>query len=112
MKQSPYFAAMLDCSRNAVKNVTTVKRYANIFKSIGYNAILLYTEDTYEVEGEPYFGYQRGRYSIKEIQEMDNYCKSIGIDLIPCIESLAHLNQIFRWSDYSLINDTNDILLG
>lgn len=111
MKANPYFAAMLDCSRNAVKNVEAVKGYARLFKAIGYNAILLYTEDTYEVEGEPYFGYQRGRYSIKEIQEMDAYCQSIGLQLIPCIETLAHLNQIFRWSDYASICDENDVLL-
>ena len=33
------------------------------------DSILTYTEDTFEVENEPYFGYKRGKYSIEEIKE-------------------------------------------
>jgi N-acetyl-beta-hexosaminidase len=72
---------------------------------------MLYTEDTYEIEGEPYFGYLRGRYSHDELKEIDCYAASKGIELIPCIQTLAHLNAIFRWTTYAEINDCNDILL-
>lgn len=34
------------------------------------------------------------------------------MELIPCVQTLAHLNAIFRWKDYAAINDTNDILLA
>ena len=106
------FGVMLDMSRNAVMKPEEVKNYARVLKSMGYNMIQLYTEDTYEVEGEPYFGYLRGRYSISEMQAIVNYCDSIGVEVIPCIQTLAHLNQIFRWKPYAPINDTGDILLA
>lgn len=106
------FGAMLDCSRNAVMKAEEVKNFASILKSFGYNTLLLYTEDTFEVEGEPYFGYMRGRYSKAEIKDIVAYCKGIGVEVIPCIQTLAHLNQIFRWADYPEINDTADILLA
>ena len=48
---------MVDMSRNAVMNLKTLKNYIRIIAKMGYNCIFLYTEDTYEVEGEPYFGY-------------------------------------------------------
>ena len=105
------FGVMLDMSRNAVMKPDEVKNYARVLKSLGYNMIQLYTEDTYEVEGEPYFGYLRGRYSIEEQKDIVDYCESIGVEVIPCIQTLAHLNQIFRWKPYSPINDTGDILL-
>ena len=70
----------------------------DILSALGYNFIRLYTEDTYEVDGEPYFGYMRGRYSREEIREMDAYAASKGIELIPCIQTLAHLNSIFRYA--------------
>lgn len=111
MSKEPLFAAMFDCSRNAVLNLVTAKAMAATIKSFGYNAMLLYTEDTYEIEGEPYFGYLRGRYSKEELRELDAYCDSIGIELIPCIQTLAHLNQIFHWSTYEDIHDSKDILL-
>ncbi|MBR3932658.1 MAG: beta-N-acetylhexosaminidase [Clostridia bacterium] len=103
---------MLDCSRNAVLSVSTVKEYANTLKQFGYNTLMLYIEDTYEVEGHPYFGHLRGRYSKEELKEMDEYCVSIGIELIPCIQTLAHLEAIFKWeNEYSDINDCDAILL-
>ena len=102
---------MIDCSRNAVMNVDSVKEFAGILKKMGYNTIMLYTEDTYELNDNPLFGYMRGRYSKKELKELDIYCNSIGIELIPCIQTLAHLNAMFKWEEYADINDCDDILL-
>lgn len=106
------FGVMLDMSRNAVMKPSEVKNFAKIIKSLGYNMIQLYTEETYEVEGEPYFGYLRGRYSEQELTDIVNYCESIGVEVIPCIQTLAHLNQMFKWMHvYKKINDTGDIML-
>lgn len=105
------FGLMLDCSRNAVYSMDAVKRLIRIGALLGYNFLHLYTEDTYEVTDEPYFGYMRGRYTKEEIKELDAYAKEYGVELVPCIQTLAHLNSIFRWPAYAPINDTRDILL-
>lgn len=47
---------MLDCSRNSVLNVETIKKYIRIQAALGMNTMMLYTEDTYEVPEYPYFG--------------------------------------------------------
>ena len=111
IKQDGRFGVMLDMSRNGVMRVSEVKRYVDYISAFGYNSLQLYTEDTYEMEGEPFFGYLRGRYTREELKEIDAYCLSKGVELIPCIQTLAHLNQIFRWDAYAPINDTRDILL-
>lgn len=105
------FGVMLDCSRNAVMTTDTFKRMVDILSSLGYNTIRLYTEDTYEVDGEPYFGYLRGRYTKDEIRTMDEYAKQKGVELIPCIQTLAHLGTIFRYIEYGKIRDVDDIVL-
>ena len=105
------FGVMLDMSRNAVMRPDEVKNFAKLLHSFGYNMIQLYTEDTYEVDNEPYFGYMRGRYTKEELADIVCYCESIGGEVIPCIQTLAHLNQIFRNADYGRIRDTDDILL-
>ena len=105
------FGAMLDCSRNAVMKVEQVKFLIDCLAKMGYNALELYTEDTYEVEGEPYFGYLRGRYSGEEIKELDAYAKSKGIELIPCIQTLAHFTSFFKNDWTGEIHDLEDILL-
>ena len=106
-----YFGVMLDMSRNGVMKVETVKKFADIIASMGYNMIQLYTEDTFSVKNEPCFGYMRGGYTVDEIREIDSYCAEKGIELIPCIQTLAHLNGIFKWKEYEEINDVKDILL-
>ena len=105
------FGVMMDCSRNAVMKVEQVKKMIDCLAKMGYNALELYTEDTYEIEGEPYFGYMRGRYTGAEIREIDEYAKVRGIELIPCIQTLAHLEGIFRHKEYAGIRDTANILL-
>lgn len=111
MEEKNYFGVMLDCSRNGVMRVERVKDFVNIISSFGYNMLMLYTEDVYEVEGEEYFGYLRGRYTKSELKELDAYCGSKGIELIPCIQTLAHLERIFRWNEYRAVRDVNDVLL-
>ena len=102
---------MIDCSRNAVMKTEKVKEFAKIISDMGYNMLQLYTEDTYEIEGEPYFGHMRGRYSKEELKDMDAYCRNIGVELVPCIQVLAHLNQLTQWDTYTSLFDCNDILL-
>ena len=113
MKKTNYehFGVMLDMSRNAVMKVSEVKRMIDCLAKMGYNTLELYCEDTYEIEGEPYFGYMRGRYTGAEIKEMDAYAKSKGIELMPCIQTLAHFTNLVRHAVYRDIVDTQDILL-
>lgn len=105
-------AVMVDCSRNAVLNVDSVKRLIRLCACMGYGTLMLYTEDTYEIDGEPFFGYMRGRYTKAELKEIDAYGKMFGVELVPCIQTLAHLNGIARWDRFKPIIDCNDILLA
>ncbi len=110
--QEKYFGAMLDMSRNAVMKIEQIKKYVDYLKEFGYNMLMLYTEDTYEVDNEPYFGYLRGRYSKDELKEIDAYCLEKGIELIPCVQTLAHLKTLFRWPVYyRTVRDCIDVLL-
>ena len=106
-----YFGVMLDMSRNAVMKPSALKKFVDYLSAFGYNMLQLYTEDTYEVKNEPYFGYLRGAYKKEEIQEIDAYCKEKGVELIPCIQTLAHLCTIFKYFEYRDILDYADILL-
>ena len=84
---------MFDCSRNSVLKVEMVKRLTRQTALMGLEWFLLYTEDTYEVKGYPYFGALRGRYTEEEIRECDAYAALFGVEMIPCIQALAHLQD-------------------
>ena len=106
------FTAMVDLSRNAVRTVDTLKKFMQILVLSGYKSMQLYMEDTYLVEDEPFFGYQRGAYSTKELQEIVNYGELIGLECLPAIQTLAHLNRLLHWPKFHSFTDANqDILL-
>ena len=102
---------MLDCSRNAVMTVNELKRFIELLSKLGYNQFMLYTEDTYEVDGEEFFGYLRGRYTQKELKELDDFAYEHGVELVPCIQTLAHFTALVRWPKYAAMKDIDDILL-
>ena len=102
---------MNDCSRCAVPTVDAVKRLIRILAVTGYDRLQLYTEDVYKIENRPMFGYMRGAYSQAELNEIDDYAKNFGIELVPCIQTLGHLDNIFRWQEFRKVNDHENILL-
>lgn len=103
---------MIDCSRNGVMRPDALKAFLRRVALMGVNLVMLYTEDTYEVPGEPFFGYLRGAYTKAELQDLDAYAAALGIEMIPCIQTLAHLEQILKWDPYFHLRDTANILLA
>lgn len=108
------FGIMLDVSRGMVMTVEHLKKWMNHLALAGYNMLMLYAEDVYRLENEPYFGRFRGAYSSEEIRELDDYAAKLGIELIGCIQTLGHMEQILRWRNaYGDISDTElDLLAG
>lgn len=104
-------AVMHDCSRNGPVNITQAKEMIMVAALFGLNRFMLYTEDVYEIEGEPWFGYLRGRYTKKELKDLVAYSKSFGVQLIPSIQTLSHLNEALKWPHYADIADTINTLL-
>jgi len=104
--------AMVDMSRGGVMHIEAVKKFINYMSAMGLNMLMLYTEDTYEVKKYPHFGYLRGKYSVLELVEIDRYAHSMGIEVIPCIQTLGHMEQFLQWREATDMKDTSDILLA
>lgn len=105
-------SAMFDGSQaNSLLNVKAAKRMMLYLASMGYNMMMLYTEDCYEIEGEPAFGNMRPRYSKADFKELDDYAYSLGIELVGCIQTLGHLTEAIKKPRYARISDRPDILM-
>ena len=103
---------MFDVSRNAVLQPDTLRFFLRKMAMMGLNLGMMYTEDTYEVPGQPYFGYQRGRYSTDELRALDDYADMLGIELCPCIQTLGHLNRALHWPALAHLKDNEEVLLA
>lgn len=106
-------AYMADCSRNAVLNLSSAKKMIEVLALMGYSTFELYMEDTYEIENQPYFGYFRGRYTVAELQEIEDYAADFDMSFVPCIQTLAHLSAFVKWGvkEVQELRDVEDILL-
>ena len=104
------FGIMPDCSRNAVPNVVALKELILKTSLMGLNSMMLYVEDTFPVEGEPFFGYLRGGYTKAQLKEADDYADAFGVELFPCIEGLGHMEQFLQWQAAAKYRDTDRVL--
>ena len=105
-------SAMIDSSRCGVPTVKTVSRLLDRMAMMGYNMLLLYTEDSLTLPNRPYFGYMRGRYTPEELRAIDDYAYEYGIEVIPCLECYGHMEQYLMWREAAPIKDTARVLLA
>lgn len=102
---------MADVSRNAVLKVDVAKDIISRIARMGMNTFMLYMEDVYKIAEYPYFGYMRGAYTEDELKEIDSFAADLGVEVVPCIQTLAHLASTIRWSYMHKMCDTSDVLL-
>lgn len=102
---------MVDVARDAVPKIETLKKTALNLALFGYTRLYLYLEDMFSVDGEPFCGYLRGRYTREQLRELDEYCYGLGIEVVPCVQTLAHLGTMMRWQEYKSVCDYKDVLL-
>jgi hexosaminidase len=102
---------MLDVSRNGAAKAESVKELLCRMALMGINGFMLYTETNYEVAGEPYWGYHDGKYSASELSKLDSIAGDLGIEMIPCIQTLAHLTRALQWGAYKDVKDTESVLM-
>ena len=103
---------MFDVSQsNTLMTVDHVKLMLRRMAQMGLNMLMLYNEDNYEIEGWPYFGYMRSRFTAADIREIDDYAFALGIEQVPCIQTLAHLNDALKWPCFSGMREDKACLL-
>ncbi|MBE9915412.1 beta-N-acetylhexosaminidase [Paenibacillus donghaensis] len=115
IKEQPRFETIgpqLDLSRNAVLTVASFQSLIRKLAVMGLNSLVLYMEDLYELDGEPYFGYMRGKYSSEELRAIDDYAGMFGIEAYPCIQIFAHLEEFLKWEHAAHYRDTRGVLLA
>lgn len=114
LRETPCYGELgmlLDCSRNAIPTFETFCRLVTSLSKMGYTTLQLYMEDTYQLGGYPYFGYRRGGYREQELRRMDAFAAQMGVELVPAIQTLAHLGQSLKWKAFEPVRDVGDILL-
>lgn len=104
-------SAFLEVSTGSTPRVESIKKYIDLLAPMGYTDLYLGMTDGYKMEGEPYFNYKRGGYTVAQLQEMDAYAKAHGMELIASIQTLGHLHYLRRHAVYAPMMDTDHVLM-
>ena len=107
-----HLAASFDMSRNGALAIKAMERILCRMALMGYTQAMMYTEETYEIDGYPFFGYLRGKYTKEQLCHLDAFADALGIELVPCIQTLGHLERFLHWNASAQYRDTPDVLLA
>lgn len=111
MKKFEHLSAFIECSSGVIPTVERVKSYLDVLSKMGYNRLYLGMADAYKIKEEPFFNYKRGGYTKEDLNEMDEYAKGCGIELIGQIHTLSHLHFLRKYPEYFHLFDTDNVLL-
>lgn len=104
--------AMIDCSRGRVLKVDYLKTLFPRMAKMGYTSVMLYTEDTYKLENHAKWGYLRGGYTAEDVKSIKAAADGAGIELVPCIQTLGHLEKPLKWPEFKPIANGGMLLIG
>ncbi len=111
MKRFEHLSTFIECSSGLIPTVNKVKEYIDVLSQMGYDRLYLGMADAYKIKEEPFFNYKRGGYTKEDLNEMDEYAKSHGIELIAQIHTLSHLHFLRKYPEYFNLFDTDNVLI-
>ena len=103
---------MFDGSQaSSLMNLNSCRKMMLILAGMGFNRMMLYCEDCYEIPGEPYWGNMRPRFSQADFRALDDFAYALGIELVPCMQTLGHLTEAIKRPPYARLADTSSVLM-
>ena len=90
-------ALQIDLARQK-ENLSYVFSYVDLAVQGGYNTLFLYLENTVRTKSFQFFS-ETDTYSEDEIKQIIAYATSKGLDVVPALETLGHLEKFFAYEE-------------
>ncbi|MBA4387491.1 MAG: hypothetical protein C0404_05880 [Verrucomicrobia bacterium] len=95
-----YRGVMLDVSRFKVPRLDTLKWLAQLLASLKVNVFQLYIEHPFKWRKHPAAGAGVSPFAAEELMVLDQYCKTLGMELQANQQSFGHHNHILSQPGY------------
>jgi N-acetyl-beta-hexosaminidase len=103
---------MLDVSRGRVPTMFSLKDLVDKLSLYKINQLQLYMENCLRLDGFEEIWSQTDPFLPEEILELDQYCESRGVELVPCVATFGHLYDLLRsicFGKYREIDERGEI---
>ena len=97
-----------DVTRGKIPTLETLKELVDTMASYKMNSLQLYIEHTFEFEEYKECRDKLGYLTKNEVRELDSYCKSRFVELIPSISTFGHLYHLLSSKKYRHLSELPD----
>jgi len=98
---------MLDISRGKVPTLATLKLLVDHCVRLKLNVLMLYIEHTFQFRRHPEIGRGCSPLDAATLRELDQYAAEHHVELIPCLQSLGHMEHILNLPAYAGLAETD-----
>jgi len=89
-----------DCSRGKVPTLATLKQLVDRLASWKINELQLYIENVFTFEKHPAIGRGYSPFTPGDLRDLQAYCKSRHMRLVPSLTSFGHFERILMLPEY------------
>lgn len=97
-----------DVTRGKIPTLETLKELVDTMAGYKMNSLQLYIEHTFEFKEYEFCREKLGYLTKDEIRELDKYCKSKFVELIPSVASFGHLYHLLMSEKYKHLSELPD----
>ena len=111
IEDEPDFAMrgiMLDVSRGKVPTLETLFGIVDVAVKLKLNLLMLYTEHTFRFRRHPEIGADASPLDAETMRDLDHYAAQHHVELVPCLQSLGHMDHILSLPRYRELAETDE----
>ncbi|NLP03836.1 MAG: family 20 glycosylhydrolase [Fibrobacter sp.] len=94
-----------DITRGKVPRLDTLKWLAERLAYYKFNQMQLYIEHTFAFRNIPELWKDKSPVTAEEIRELDSFCRSLHIELVPSLSTFGHLYELLRLKRFEHLNE-------
>lgn len=98
---------MLDVSRGRVPRRATLEALVDLCARLRLNVLMLYVEHTFAFRRHPEIGAGASPLDAETILALDAYAADRGVELVPCLQSLGHMERILSLPRYRKLAESD-----
>jgi hypothetical protein len=109
IEDEPDFAmrgVMLDISRGKVPTLETLLGLVDVAVKLKLNTLMLYTEHIFRFRRHPTIGADASPLDAETLRKLDQYAAQHHVELVPCLQSLGHMDHILALPRYRELAET------
>jgi len=102
----PLRGVMLDVSRGKVPTLETLCAVVDNCARLKLNVLMLYVEHTFRFRRHPRIGAGASPLEAEILRELDSYAAQRGVELVPSLQSLGHMDHVLNLPGYAHLAET------